>query len=551
METLLVLILIVVFIMIIIIVTDKKEKKRLKDEFTKLTEQVNSLSKQSAKSNTDKLKDTSKTDLDTDKIIKIITQNATKNNNNDTKPFNAAEDNFKKSRIISDSEFESKLDLTFFREIYDNIEKGNKSIFISGKAGTGKSTFVEYFKRNNDKKDTGKKNIIFVAPTGVAAQNIGAATIHSMFKFPHNIITIDEIDKIGYDQKKIDTFNNLSCLLIDEISMVRVDIIEGIDYILKKYRGNKEPFGGVQMIFVGDMYQLPPIVTKDNFTFIFNGVKYNKKQQDYFELVYGGHFWFNYKCISEMKLQYYELKKIFRQDDQGFINILNNIREKKHDQSNLNIINSKFEINDDKTDGITLCVYNGDANKKNLVNLNNLQTKSYRYDAILSGSYLDAKDEKQYPADRILELKVGAQIMMLENDLKGRWFNGTLGIINYLDNNVIKVTIKKESHTINRRKWEAFDYEYDQDTGKLKKIIIGIFDQFPVTLAWAITIHKSQGKTFDNIIVNLGTGAFVHGQVYVALSRCRTLNGITVIIKKIENKDIIVDNDVVNFINSF
>jgi len=431
-----------------------------------------------------------------------------------------------------------------FIEIYKLMEETNNSLFITGKAGTGKSTLIEYYKTKT------KKNTVYLAPTGVAALNVKGKTIHSFFKFPHEIITSDAIEKINYKEKDIDLFKKVEVIIIDEISMVRADIIQGIDYILRLYRNEYKSFGGVQMIFIGDMYQLPPVVDKKDVKITHKGkIKFDGHIIDYFQLKYGGPYFFNSDAFKNSLFLYYELQTVFRQVDNNFINLLNLVRENKIDDNILEILNERYNnsIENDDSNRIMLCTRKGTVQNRNNYMLTKLKTTSITFFAEIKGSFTTVKQE-DYPAEKQLILKQGSQVMMLTNDKEGRWVNGSIGKITELSNNKIVVEIKNINYTVNKNLWEAIDYEYNNITDELTTQKTGEFIQYPLMLAWAITIHKSQGKTFDKAIIDLDSGAFAHGQTYVALSRCKTLEGIN-LKRPVRRKDIIVDNEVTLFIN--
>lgn len=448
----------------------------------------------------------------------------------------------------------SNLEITEeFRDVFCLLEKTKQSMFITGRAGTGKSTLLKQFIKGT------KKNVVLLAPTGIAALNVGGKTINSLFQFPPEIIHNDRIKDNHYSKEKREIFREIDMIIIDEISMVRVDLIEGIDFVMRQFRNPNKPFGGVQMAFFGDLYQLPP-VTNDGtrMKFIDKGLERWVEPRIYFDDIYKGTYFFNYNTRpSWLKdLKYYELTKNFRQnekEEKEFIKILNAVRENKMSDKLLKILNKQCAVVFD--DEIHLCSKNANADKINSTKLVDLQTKEHRYFATLTGSFLRSYNEKtdketKYPADKELILKVGAKIMMIKNGIENRWVNGDIGKVIKLGDNEIVVNLKGIDYTVGIEKWEDVEYEYVRSTnrgrGKLKTKVIGTFEQFPVRLAWAVTIHKSQGLTFDKIIVDLGDGAFAHGQTYVALSRCRTLGNIK-LAQRITYSDIHIDNVVVNF----
>jgi ATP-dependent exoDNAse (exonuclease V) alpha subunit len=396
--------------------------------------------------------------------------------------------------------------------------------------------------------------VIYLAPTGVAALNIRGKTIHSLFKFPPQVITSDLIKDNTYRVEVQEIFRVVNVIIVDEISMARADLIEGMDYILKKFRDKEKPFGGVQMVFVGDIYQLPPVIKENeklnitnNGKIIFEGTLYH-----YFERKYKGHYFFNSDAFKEADFKYCLLNTIFRQkDDYEFMEILNKIREKNISDELLQRLNAQHHKTNDENyvdeKEIILCTTNSAVNEINKTKMNELSTKAYLYEALVDGIFETEIAEKDFPVEKHLVLKENAQIMMVKNDKDGRWVNGTIGTIKKLENNKINIEIQGVCFSINKETWEAIDYEYDEENDKLLSKVIGTYSQYPVKLAWAITINKSQGKTFEKIMIDLGKGAFAHGQTYVALSRCKTLNGIK-LKRPIKRKDIILDDKVIKFI---
>ena len=429
--------------------------------------------------------------------------------------------------LVIDDNF-SNLDLNKkFKNALDLIENSNKNIFITGKAGTGKSTLLSFCVYKT------QKNIVVLAPTGVAAINVGGQTIHSFFKFKPDV-TLDKIRKVKNDKiyKKIDT------IIIDEISMVRADIIDCIDKFLRLNGKNKnEKFGGIQMIFIGDLYQLEPVITRD--------------ERKFFYKIYETPYFFSSKVFKNFDFEYIELEKIYRQKDKDFINILNLIRENRIDYKTLNILNKNIN-NKIKENNFTiyLTTTNELSDKINDEKLEKLNNNLYKSEYLIKGNF----DEKSLPNNKNLYYKEGSQIMMLNNDLGFRWVNGTVGVIKRIENNpagediiIIELQNGKEVEVI-KHTWDLYKYEYNEKENIIESKIIGSFNQYPFKLAWAVTIHKSQGKTFNNVIIDLGRGAFASGQLYVALSRCTKLEGI-VLKTKIEKKDIILDNRINIFFN--
>ena len=409
-----------------------------------------------------------------------------------------------------------------FSAAFELMEHTRKHLYITGKAGTGKSTLLQYFKEKT------KKSAVVLAPTGIAAINIGGATIHSFFRFPSRLITENDVRK-RKGQGKL--FTKLDTLVIDEVSMVRADILDGVDLALRKNRDRPdEPFGGVQVVLFGDLYQLAPVVEQD--------------LQEYFEENYTSPFFFSANVMHEIQLGKIELQRIFRQHDPGFIELLNKVRNNEvqpDDLTELNKRHSYMPHSGDHELAITLTSTNALASEINLSKLAALQTKEYTYEAMIDGTF----EEKSYPTDPKMKLRAGAQVMMLRNDQKKRWFNGTLGVIKSLTAEAIEVEFESGSHWVEPCTWEKIEYAYGG--GAIEPKVVGTFIHFPIKLAWAITIHKSQGKTFDRVIIDLGNGAFTHAQTYVALSRCKTFEGIQ-LKTKIRRSDIRLDPRVREFL---
>jgi ATP-dependent exoDNAse (exonuclease V) alpha subunit len=294
--------------------------------------------------------------------------------------------------------------------------------------------------------------------------------------------------------------------------MVRADIMDAIDYSLRVNRQRMdEPFGGVQVVLIGDLFQLPPIVERE--------------AEEYFKEQYDTPFFFSARIFRGTSLARIELQKVFRQRDIGFLQLLNKVRTRDMEMSDLEEINERYRPSlhlDEHDVAITLTSTNALASKINLERLASLRSKEYTYSAVTQDDF----DEKSFPTERTLKLKKGAQVMMVKNDPNKRWVNGSLGIIQELTPEAITVSFDGVFQTIEQSTWEKVEYDFDRQSGQIESLVIGSFRQFPIKLAWAITIHKSQGKTFDKVIIDLGRGAFAHGQAYVALSRCRSFDGV-------------------------
>ena len=388
-------------------------------------------------------------------------------------------------------------------------EFSQKNVIVSGSAGTGKSTFIDLFKANT------KKNVVVLAPTGVAAVNVKGVTIHSFFKLAHGII-----NKYSVVSSNRDVVNTIDVMIIDEISMVRADLMDAIDYQLRVLTGNSEiPFGGIKIVAVGDLFQLPPIVQRGS------------PDERYIKENFYSPWFFSAPEIGEFTIV--ELTKIYRQHDKEFTTVLNKIRIGKQTWDDLNFINKRV-IKEEKfgIDYIYLSTTNKVADKINKERLDKIQKPSKHYYASVSGDF----PFNSYPAPADLELKIGAQVMILRNS--PYWYNGQIGIVVGLSDFSIDVILDGIKFTMYKEEWISGDY--DLKDGRVQLIEKGKFNQYPLKLAYAITIHKSQSKTYDKVYIDLGSGAFSAGQTYVALSRCKTLEGIG-LKYKIEKRDIIVD----------
>lgn len=405
-----------------------------------------------------------------------------------------------------------------FQEALELMEHSDQNLYITGLAGTGKSTLLKYFCENTD------KDIVVLAPTGVAALNVQGSTLHSFFQLPFGVIHEDEIKPVFRKEK---LFKSLHAIVIDELSMVRADIMQAIDYSLRLNTGNHyEPFGGVQIIAFGDLYQLPPVA--------------GGHELEYLQEAYNGIYFFNAPAFQQGGFKKIELTQMFRQKDDEFIDVLNRIREKAYTPEDLSVLNERVGKQPDlETPVITLASTNKIVDSINKKELEKLRGREFVYKANVRGNF----KEKDFPTAKKIMLKVGAQIMMIKNDTdsRKRWSNGSLGTVTGLTDNNITVKLETGEHTLKKEAWEVYEYVYDPEMGNIEKSSKGEFKQFPIKLAWAVTIHKSQGKTFDNVIIDLGWGAFAHGQTYVALSRCTHLEGIY-LKKPIRAKDIIVDD---------
>lgn len=421
---------------------------------------------------------------------------------------------------------------------FDLIEHTNRSVFLTGKAGTGKTTFLNEFVQKTKKKH------IVVAPTGIAAINAGGVTIHSMFGLPLRTFlpTTERIDgSLGnniadlmshfkYRKDKLKLLREIEVLIIDEVSMLRADVLDMMDFSLRFVRRNNQRFGGVQMLFIGDLYQLPPVV----------------RDEHILKMFYNSPFFFDSLAIKEIPLLTIELTKVYRQSDENFLEILNAIRDGDVANIDFEQLNERFnpDFNAGEESYIYLCSHNKLADDINQQKLAEIKVNPATFEAKLFGDF----KENQYPNEQFLELKIGAQVMFIRNDISGekKYFNGKLGVVSALDENEIKVILEGSEReiTVKREVWEQKKYSLDQEKN-IKEEVLGSFEQFPIKLAWAVTIHKSQGLTFDKVIIDAGK-SFTAGQVYVALSRCRTLEGI-VLKSKITPEVIFKDNRILQF----
>lgn len=431
-----------------------------------------------------------------------------------------------------------------FQLASDFVNYTNASLFLTGKAGTGKTTFLKHVKENE------VKNTVVVAPTGVAAINAGGTTIHSFFQLPFAPFipvskgygTNDDISdkhslisrlRLTTDRKEV--MQKLELLIIDEISMVRCDVLDAIDTVLRHVRNQHTvPFGGVQVLLIGDMYQLPPVIKKEEWGLL--------------SPYYKSEYFFNSHVIESQQPVYVELNKIYRQNDGAFVQILNQVRNNEMDQEGYKLLHTRYlpgfnPVREEKY--ITLTTHNSKADAINFKALNEQDGEIYNFDAAVEGEFY----EKSYPADVNLKLKIGTQVMFLKNDIEKvrRYFNGKIGIVDKIEDDKIFVQCEGEITAIEVRKekWKNIRYNLDKTTNQIEENEIGSFTQFPLRLAWAITIHKSQGLTFEKAIIDAGE-AFAPGQVYVALSRCTTLQGM-ILHSRINNHSLRSDKRIATF----
>ena len=396
------------------------------------------------------------------------------------------------------------------------------SVFLTGRAGTGKTTFLKYIVENTPKR------CVVLAPTGVAAINAGGVTIHSFFQLPlcpylpdvKELVTEYQLPEAHRQlrKEKVKIIKTLDLLIIDEISMVRADLLDAVDAVMRRYRHNSKPFGGVQLLMIGDAHQLPPVVTDQD--------------EPWLKKVYQSPFFFHSKVMRQLKYVTIELQTVYRQSDTSFLDILNNIRGGVMDNATYRMLNSRLDprFNPDDTvvpsgkRWIRLTTHNRQADSINQEKMEALKTRLYTFYAEIEGNF----PENTLPAEKVLQLKEGAQVIFLRNDSReGRYYNGKIATVTEIDyDDGITVTDENgDEINVPLEKWENIQYEIDKETKEIIPKVEGTFIQYPLRAAWAVTIHKSQGLTFDNVIIDAAS-AFTFGQVYVALSRCRTLEGI-------------------------
>jgi ATP-dependent exoDNAse (exonuclease V) alpha subunit len=434
--------------------------------------------------------------------------------------------------------------------LFDYIEGSENNIFVTGRAGTGKSTLLSYLIENT------KKKVAVCAPTGVAALNVGGVTIHSLFGFPFGILGTEDIGR-HLNRRTREVLAAIDMLVIDEVSMVNADLMDTMSRAMGIARGRRKlPFGGAQVVMFGDPYQLAPVPG-------------NNEERAYMAENYQSNWFFDAHVWREDSLERYELSEIFRQHDEHFKEILNAIRDGSCTQEMLDYINqcgNRFPPHDDV---IRLATINDSVNSVNRHRMSRLESKPKTFNAIFS-----AADEKAFgrtlPADPVLELKVGAQVMFIKNDdsstvknpngtgVLKRWVNGTIGtVVDLPSSGGVVVEVDGETFDVGRSTWEKVRYEideqFDEALGRVKEVLVAVplaeFQQIPLRLAWAVTVHKSQGQTYDEVVIDMGRGAFSPGQTYVALSRVRSLEGLY-LTRAIRMSDIMVDQDVLRFMST-
>ena len=409
------------------------------------------------------------------------------------------------------------------KELFNLIENTNKNVFITGKAGTGKSYLLKCFRNKTNKK------VLYCAPTGIAALNIEGVTLHSAFGWKN----LKDENDIQLSINMISLLKSLDAIVIDEISMVRVDTFNQIDKILKKSNSNDLPFGGKQIILFGDLFQLPPVT--------------NKEEAEYLTDKYGGIFFFNSPAYNQGNFEFREIVRVYRQVDIEFIEILNNIRIGKIDKQQIDSLNNHY-VEKVPRRVVQIVPKKSDASRINTESLEKLEGSLFEYQANVVIGDSNNIMETDFPCDFNLKLKVGALVMMLTNDQEQkRWVNGTLGIVSELSKKVVKVIINGTEYEISPVSFNRYKCEYNREKRKLEYIVESCVNQFPIILAYAITIHKSQGMTYQQIACNLDN-CFAPGQAYVALSRCANYDKLY-LTEKIKASSIITNNVVINFYN--
>jgi len=427
-----------------------------------------------------------------------------------------------------------------FQDAWDVLQHTHRSVFLTGKAGTGKSTFLKFIRDNTLKKT------VVLAPTGIAAVNVGGQTMHSFFKIPFKPMLPDDPDyanparmrkMLRYTKEKVKLIQQLELIIIDEISMVRADIIDFVDRVLRVYSGNmREPFGGKQLLLVGDIFQLEPVVTHDT--------------RDILRRYYKNFFFFNARAFEQINMVSIELRKIYRQSDHDFIALLDRVRINRATAADMNCINQRCnpdyqEVNNEFA--ITLATRRDTVDSINDEHMKALKTPEYVYEGVIEGDFPD----NSLPTALNLVLKEGAQVIFIRNDKQGRWYNGSIGKVTRLNDQSVYVALENGAEMmVEWEVWENMQYSYNEKKKVVEEKVLGSFSQIPIKPAWALTVHRSQGLTFNRVVIDFAGGAFTGGQTYVALSRCTSIDGIT-LLKPLSERDIIVNPAVVEFSRQF
>jgi hypothetical protein len=429
-----------------------------------------------------------------------------------------------------------------FQDALNLIQYTRQSVFLTGKAGTGKSTFLKYICEN-----TRKKHVV-LAPTGIAAINAGGSTLHSFFKLPFYPLLPDDPnfslqggrihEFLKYRSAHRKLIKEVELVIIDEISMVRADIIDFVDRVLRIYSNNmREPFGGKQILLVGDVYQLEPVIKND--------------EREILNRFYPSPFFFSARVFSEIDLVSIELRKVYRQTDKVFVSVLDHIRNNTAGAADLQLLNTRYNSRIEEAEEdmyITLATRRDNVDFINEKKLAELPGDPVVFKGEITGDF----PESSLPTQKDLELKVGAQIIFIKNDYERRWVNGTIGVISGIDKEgtIYVLTDDGKECDVNKDSWRNIRYVYNEKEKRIEEEELGVFMQYPIRLAWAITVHKSQGLTFSRVVVDFSGGVFAGGQAYVALSRCTSLEGIQ-LKKQISRGDIFVRQEIVDFATRF
>lgn len=411
-----------------------------------------------------------------------------------------------------------------YKKVEEMIREKVPVIFVTGGGGTGKSTFIRWI--NN--RFSGK--VLKAAPTGIAALNIEGKTVHSLFRMAPKLITKDDIEVLPAHQIKI--YHQANIIIIDEISMVTSNMLDAINIFLQKNLRSNKPFGGKTVIMVGDMFQLPPIV--------------GSNVSEVYYKMYDTAYFFGAKVMEEVNFEFIELKKVRRQKDDVFIDVLSNIRVGENIAESIAILNERCVIQQEPNEGsVVLSPRNAEVDVRNNTELRRIRgVEEYSYDGVISGKF----KTDRIPTPIFLDLKVGAQVQFTQNNAEQNVVNGTIAKVIDLHKDYVTVKLLDTNETVivKRAIWEEYDYRYDDYKKSVVSVVSGTYEQIPLKLAWASTIHKSQGVSLDKVHLDLGAGCFATGQLYVALSRCRTIDGITMT-RKIEIEDVHVDHSIVSF----
>lgn len=413
---------------------------------------------------------------------------------------------------------------------FNIVANTNTSLFITGAAGTGKSTFVRKIQNEIS------KNFLVLAPTGIAAINIGGQTIHSFFGFPMEVI--GPRVKIEVSETKCDILERIDTIIVDEASMVRADLVDAMDRYLQQAFNTYLPFGGKQVVFVGDLFQLPPVI------------RYGTPDADLLHDMYGGGmpFFYKAKVLSRMNLLMIEFHKVYRQNDRKFLGILNRMRVGEIGQEDFDVLNSHVNKSSDICDySVTLTASNQMAEIINMRKFEELNEEEFIYEGRVEGEFKTG----MYPVPIKLQLKIGAQVIFCRNDYQGQYANGTIAIVTELKEDLIVVKLEDErTVSVDSVEWYCYEKTYNKESHKVESKVIGTYTQYPIKLAWAITVHKSQGMTFERMHLDLTHGMFAHGQAYVAISRMKSLDGLT-LSHKMMISDILVSPEIKALSNSF